>query len=92
MLQNALGGDDSDPSKFIRNYQQIAYGKDISDEDICMENLQRIAIVRLSIEDRLVQSIKRSRRVRITDHFSNIGKKYFILMTKLSNFKFQVVL
>ena len=84
MLQNALGGDDSDPSKFIRNYQQIAYGKDISDEDICMENLQRIAIVRLSIEDRLVQSIKRSRRVRITDHFSNIGKKYFIFMTKLS--------
>ena len=80
MLQNALGGDDSDPSKFIRNYQQIAYDKDISDEDICQENLQRIAIVRLSIEDRLVQSIKRSRRVRITDHFSNIGNKHWIIL------------
>ena len=73
-LQDLLGNDHAYPPKFIRNYQQLTYDKDTGEDKICMENLENMAIVRLRIEDSLVQSIKRSRRVRITDHFSNIGK------------------
>ena len=73
-LQETLGGDGAEPPKFIRNYQQLVFGKDVGKDVLCMENLKNVAIVRLSVEDRLVQSIKRSRRVRITDHFSNIGE------------------
>ena len=83
-LQDLLGNDHAYPPKFIRNYQQLTYGKDTGEDQICMDNLKNMAVVRLKIEDRLVQSIKRSRRVRITDHFSNIGKNL-----QCTNYTFQ---
>ena len=73
-LQNMLGNEHAYPPKFIRNYQWITYGKDIGEEKICEENLKNMAIVRLRIDDRLIESIVRTRRVRFTDHLSNIGK------------------
>ena len=92
-LKETLGGDGAEPSKFIRNFQQLVFGKDVGKEELCIENLKKIAIVRLSVEDRLVQSIKRSRRVRITDHFSNIGMYMMKKFSKISDLivLFQVV-
>ena len=35
--------------------------------------MKHVAIVRISMASKLVDRIKRSQRVRLTDHFSNIG-------------------
>ena len=62
------------PPKFIRHFQQMKYGKDIGVEKICEERLQNVAMIRMHISGTLFERIKRTKRVRLTDHFSNIGE------------------
>ena len=62
------------PPKFIRRFEQVVYGKEINDHDICKENLKGMAIVKIQLASQIITRIKKTKRVSISDHVSNIGK------------------
>ena len=62
------------PPMFIRRYEQIDHGKDISDVDICLDRLKNMAVVNFQIGSEIMQRIKRSQRVTFADTLSNIGE------------------
>ena len=61
------------PPKFISHYEQIMYGKDISDIDWCIDRVKKLAIVNFQIWTKIMTKIKRTQRVSFADTLANIG-------------------
>ena len=76
-LHFSLGEDpNAYPPKFIRRFEQVVYGKDIGDEEICKDNLKGMAIVKFQLASKVITRIKKTKRVSFSDHVSNIGKTF----------------
>ena len=63
----------SQPIGILKSYEQMVFGKNMSNLEFCKDTLKRIAIVRIKLASNTVTAIKRSKRVTITGHISNIG-------------------
>ena len=74
-LYSLLGKSDlAYPPKFIRTFEQVVYGYDIGYDEICKQNLKGMAIVKFQLASKIIQRIKKTKRVSFSDHISNIGK------------------
>ncbi len=74
-LVAALSNDHAWPPKFIRRFEQITRGYDISEEVICEKNMKGIAIVKFQLASNVVNRIKKTFRVSYADQLSSIGLK-----------------
>ena len=63
----------SQPIGIIKSYEQMVFNKNMSNLEFCKETLKRLAVVRIKLASNTVTAIKRSKRVTITGHISNIG-------------------
>ena len=70
------------PPKFIRRYEQVVNGKDISEDEICIENTKKMAIVKFQIANEIITRIKKTQRVTNADLLSNIGNFTLFYITK----------
>ena len=83
---NALGNNpNAYPPLFIRRFEQVVNGKDVSFEDICRENLKGMAIVKFQLASQIISRIKKTKRVSFSDQLSNIGKFFNKYMYSLKN-------
>ena len=64
------------PPKFIRRYEQVLYNKEIGEDDICIQNTKRLAIVKFQIANQIITRIKKTKRVTFADTLSNVGKMF----------------
>ena len=64
------------PPKFIRRYEQVLYNKEIGEDDICIQNTKRLAIVKFQIANQIITRIKKTKRVTFADTLSNVGMYY----------------
>ena len=60
------------PPKFISRFEEVVYGKNISDMNLCLERVSKLTIVNFQIKTNMVTKIKRIRRRANT--LPNIGK------------------
>ncbi len=60
--------------EFMRNYEQYVNDAPNDDEDVCRDNLRRMAYVHFQLAGQTVTQIKRELRVTFTDHVSSFGK------------------
>ena len=76
-------GDIGYPPKFVMRYEQVVNGKEIGKEEICIENIKKLAIVKFQIANEVVTRIKKTPRVTFSGILSNIGTIlliYYILI------------
>ena len=63
-------------------YEQVVNGKDIGKEEICIENIKKLAIVKFQIANEVVTRIKKTPRVTFSGILSNIGTILLIYYTR----------
>ncbi|TRY68635.1 hypothetical protein TCAL_08884 [Tigriopus californicus] len=61
------------PTMLERTFNQLVDGADIETEQICRENLDKIAMVQFQLTSKQVTRIKRDRRVTLADMISTFG-------------------
>lgn len=66
------------PTMLERIFNQLVDGADIEMEQICRENLDKIAMVQFQLTSKQVTRIKRDRRVTLADMISTFGKSILL--------------
>ena len=74
MFSEAYFRDKGQPIDMIRGYEEMVFGANMSNIEVCKRALQRIAIVKVILASTTVTAIKRSKRVTFTGHIANLGK------------------
>ena len=68
-----LPGPKSIPT-FIRRFEETIYGKNISNINLCKENVKNMAFVKFEMTTEITNKIKKTKRVSYADILSTIGE------------------
>ena len=68
-----LPGPKSMPT-FIRRFEETIYGKNISNINLCKENVKNMAFVKFEMTTEITNKIKKTKRVSYAEIVSTIGE------------------